>query len=120
MIRARMTAINGENLRFESDGWSQVIEGAQGGLQVKADGSYRFTAADDSSHLNTDDYTFTVTDKDGDSATGTVTFDSQDMNEPSAEAGSGVVAKSNDQYELEECNNKLGALTKAIHIAEKL
>lgn len=36
------------------------------------------------------------------------------------QAGSGVVAKSNDEYELEECNNKLGALTKAIHIAEKL
>lgn len=36
------------------------------------------------------------------------------------QAGSGVVAKSNDQYELEECNNKLGALTKAIHIAEDL
>lgn len=36
------------------------------------------------------------------------------------QAGSGVVAKSSDQYELEECNNKLGALTKAIHIAEEL
>lgn len=36
------------------------------------------------------------------------------------QAGSGVVAKSNDQYELEECNNKLGALIKAIHIAEQL
>ena len=36
------------------------------------------------------------------------------------QAGSGVVAKSNDQYELEECNNKLDALTKAIHIAEEL
>lgn len=36
------------------------------------------------------------------------------------QAGSGVVAKSNDQYELEECNNKLGALPKAIHIAEEL
>ena len=36
------------------------------------------------------------------------------------QAGSGIVAKSNDQYELEECNNKLGALVKAIHIAEKL
>ena len=36
------------------------------------------------------------------------------------QAGSGVVAKSNDHYELEECNNKLGALTKAIHIAEEL
>ena len=36
------------------------------------------------------------------------------------QAGSGIVAKSNDQYELEECNSKLGALTKAIHIAEQL
>ena len=36
------------------------------------------------------------------------------------QAGCGVVAKSNDQYELEECSNKLGALTKAIHIAEEL
>ena len=36
------------------------------------------------------------------------------------QAGRGVVSKSNDQYELEECNNKLGALTKAIHIAELL
>ena len=36
------------------------------------------------------------------------------------QAGSGVVAKSNDQHGLEECNNKLGALTKAIHIAEQL
>ena len=30
------------------------------------------------------------------------------------QAGSGIVAKSNDQYELEECGNKLGALVKAI------
>ena len=36
------------------------------------------------------------------------------------QAGSGVVAKSNDQYELEECNNKLGALVKAIHLAETM
>ena len=36
------------------------------------------------------------------------------------QAGSGVVAKSNDQYELEECNNKLGALVKAIKMAEQL
>lgn len=36
------------------------------------------------------------------------------------QAGSGVVAKSNDEYELEESNNKLGALMKAIKIAEKL
>ena len=36
------------------------------------------------------------------------------------QAGSGVVAKSNDAYELNESNNKLGALVKAIKIAEKL
>ncbi|MBR5688093.1 MAG: anthranilate synthase component I family protein [Prevotella sp.] len=36
------------------------------------------------------------------------------------QAGSGVVAKSNDQYELEECNSKLGALVKAIHLAETM
>ncbi len=36
------------------------------------------------------------------------------------QAGSGVVAKSDARYELEECNNKLGALIKAIKIAERL
>ena len=36
------------------------------------------------------------------------------------QAGSGVVAKSNDEYELQEANNKLGALTKAIKMAEVL
>ena len=34
------------------------------------------------------------------------------------QAGSGVVAKSNDEYELQECNNKLGALTRSIKEAE--
>lgn len=34
------------------------------------------------------------------------------------QAGSGVVAKGNDEYELQECNNKLGALTRAIKEAE--
>lgn len=34
------------------------------------------------------------------------------------QAGSGVVAKSNEVYELQECNNKLGALTRAIKEAE--
>ena len=36
------------------------------------------------------------------------------------QAGSGVTAKSNDEYELQESNNKLGALVKAIKVAEKL
>ena len=33
------------------------------------------------------------------------------------QAGSGVVAKSDERYELEECDNKLGALVKAIRLA---
>lgn len=36
------------------------------------------------------------------------------------QAGSGITAKSDDEYELQECNNKLGALVKAIKVAEHL
>ena len=36
------------------------------------------------------------------------------------QAGSGVTSKSNDDYELQESNNKLGALVKAIKEAERL
>jgi anthranilate synthase component 1 len=36
------------------------------------------------------------------------------------QAGGGIVAKSNVEYELQEVNNKLGALRKAISIAENL
>ena len=36
------------------------------------------------------------------------------------QAGSGVTAKSNDDYELQESNNKLGALVKAIKKAKRL
>lgn len=35
------------------------------------------------------------------------------------QAGSGVVAKSDEEYELQEVNHKLGALVKAIHTAEQ-
>jgi len=35
------------------------------------------------------------------------------------QAGGGIVAKSNEDYELQEVNNKLGALRKAILLAEK-
>jgi len=35
------------------------------------------------------------------------------------QAGGGIVAKSNEEYELQEVNNKLGALRRAIEIAEK-
>lgn len=36
------------------------------------------------------------------------------------QAGSGIVAKSNDEYELQEVNSKLGALKKAIDMAEDM
>lgn len=36
------------------------------------------------------------------------------------QAGAGIVAKSNDEYELQEVNNKLGALKKAIMLAENM
>ena len=36
------------------------------------------------------------------------------------QAGGGIVAKSNEDYELQEVNNKLGALRKAIYLAEEL
>lgn len=36
------------------------------------------------------------------------------------QAGGGIVAKSNEEYELQEVNNKLGALRKAIMMAEKM
>ena len=36
------------------------------------------------------------------------------------QAGGGIVAKSNEEYELQEVNNKLGALRRAIEMAEKL
>ena len=36
------------------------------------------------------------------------------------QAGGGIVAQSNEEYELQEVNNKLGALRKAIEMAERM
>ncbi len=41
-------------------------------------------------------------------------------NELRFQAGGGIVAKSNEEHELQEVNNKLGALKKAIVLAEKM
>ena len=38
----------------------------------------------------------------------------------SFQAGGGIVAKSNEEYELQEVNNKLGALRRAITMAEDI
>lgn len=36
------------------------------------------------------------------------------------QAGAGIVSKSNPNSELQEINNKLGALNKALELAEKI
>ena len=36
------------------------------------------------------------------------------------QAGAGIVSKSNPKNELQEINNKLGALNKALELAEKI
>ena len=36
------------------------------------------------------------------------------------QAGGGIVAKSDEEYELQEVNNKLGALRRAILMAENM
>jgi anthranilate synthase component 1 len=36
------------------------------------------------------------------------------------QAGAGIVSKSNPKSELQEINNKLGALNKALDLAEKI
>jgi anthranilate synthase component 1 len=36
------------------------------------------------------------------------------------QAGGGIVARSDEEYELQEVNNKLGALRKAIEMAERI
>ncbi|UJW83980.1 DUF5801 repeats-in-toxin domain-containing protein [Devosia sp. SL43] len=65
---ATLTAINGEPLIFGNDGWSAPMGSDHGTLQVKADGSYRFVAQQDDPYVSngTDQFTFTVTDGDGD------------------------------------------------------
>ena len=52
----------------------------------------------------------------------TETFGMQDKEELKDiyEAGGGIVAKSNEDYELQEVNNKLGALHRAITMAENM
>jgi T1SS-143 domain-containing protein len=67
---ATVTAINGQALAFDTDGWSQSIAGAHGTLQVKANGDYRFQVQADEPYASagTDSFGFTVTDGDGDTA----------------------------------------------------
>jgi T1SS-143 domain-containing protein len=67
---ATLTHVNGVALVFGEDGWSQEFAGAHGVLKVQADGTYSFTAqADDLVQSGgSDNFTFTVTDGDNDTA----------------------------------------------------
>jgi T1SS-143 domain-containing protein len=68
-----ITAVNGVTLIFGQDGYSQVIELEHGSLQLTADGEYRYTV--ESGAVEQDEienFNFTVTDGDGDTAQGMV------------------------------------------------
>jgi Domain of unknown function (DUF5801) len=79
---ATVTHINGTALGFGEDGYSQAIDIGEGAIKVKADGSYKFTADDPVIGTGAASATFTVTDRDGDTATAAVSFVITDDNVP--------------------------------------
>ncbi|WP_167523438.1 DUF5801 repeats-in-toxin domain-containing protein, partial [Bradyrhizobium sacchari] len=81
---ATVTEINGVTLSFGNDGYSQAITLAHGSLQVTADGAYKFVAQPDDVY-NTGgpaNFTYTVTDGDGDTSASTVSFVVTDDGDP--------------------------------------
>jgi hypothetical protein len=79
---ASITHVNGVALLFdEESGWSQPFDGEHGVLQVKADGTYRFTAQPDDllDSDGTDTFSFTVEDGDGDVSTANFTVAVNDV-----------------------------------------
>jgi Domain of unknown function (DUF5801)/Bacterial Ig domain len=79
---ATVTHIDGTALVFGEDGYSQAIDIGDGSIRVKADGSYKFTADAPVIGTGAASATFTVTDKDGDTATAAVSFVITDDNVP--------------------------------------
>ncbi|NMN73700.1 DUF5801 repeats-in-toxin domain-containing protein, partial [Rhizobium sp. 57MFTsu3.2] len=73
---AVVSQINGVNLTFGNDGWSQGVTTAQGTLRVTADGNYQFTAHSDTVYKDAGSasFTFAVKDSDGDTSTANVSF----------------------------------------------
>ncbi len=65
---AGVTHISGTALTFGLDGWSQYVTGPQGSLRVMANGNYQFVAQSEDPYVDggTAQFTFTVTDGDGD------------------------------------------------------
>ncbi|OWV96968.1 immunoglobulin-like domain-containing protein [Rhizobium sp. R693] len=99
---ATVSQINGVNLTFGNDGWSQAIQTAQGTLQIKADGTYQFTAHGDNVYKDAGSasFTFTVKDGDGDTSTANVSFNVADTqtNEPVTLTASSVTEGTNTNY----------------------
>ncbi|MCW2079054.1 UNVERIFIED_ORG: ATP-dependent Zn protease [Bradyrhizobium japonicum] len=81
---ATVTEINGVNLSFGVDGYSQAIALAHGSLQVTADGAYKFVAQPDDVYKTGGpaNFTYTVTDGDGDTSASTVSFVVTDDSDP--------------------------------------
>lgn len=95
---AKVTAVNGTALVFGADGFSQAISllnGAGtvvvGSITVKADGTYSLTAANPLTNPVDAVGTFTVTDRDGDSATANIAFTVTDANAPTGGAAAAAV-----------------------------
>ncbi|WP_370140667.1 immunoglobulin-like domain-containing protein [Bradyrhizobium diazoefficiens] len=81
---ATVTEINGVNLSFGVDGYSQAIALAHGSLQVTADGAYKFVAQPDDVYKTGGpaNFTYTVTDGDGDTSASTVSLVVTDDSDP--------------------------------------
>ncbi|WP_244550347.1 DUF5801 repeats-in-toxin domain-containing protein, partial [Bradyrhizobium sp. cf659] len=81
---ATVTEINGVTLSFGGDGYSQAISIAHGSLQVTADGAYKFVAQPDDVYKTGGpaNFTYTVTDGDGDTSGSTVSFVVTDDSDP--------------------------------------
>ncbi|MEP5566377.1 MAG: retention module-containing protein, partial [Halioglobus sp.] len=89
---ATVTQINGVDLTFGEDGFSQSVDLDDGVIKVKADGSYEFTADNPTvSPVDLIEGTYTVTDGDGDFSTANFSFQVVDVNEPSGGESSALV-----------------------------
>ena len=81
---ATVTQINGTQLVFGGDGFSQAIDIGAGTIKVKADGSYSFTADASVPGTGTASATYTVRDGDGDTSSAPINFTIIDANVPTA------------------------------------
>ncbi|WP_240233121.1 DUF5801 repeats-in-toxin domain-containing protein [Devosia lacusdianchii] len=77
---AAVTAINGQALTFGSGGWSQWFVGGHGSLRVQANGEYEYKVQGEEPYDSdgADNFTYTVTDRDGDTAQAIVTVNVAD------------------------------------------